>query len=389
MFLATASLSFTASGTRTKFDAMIASVSMPPTAIEFIDNQQHRLLFKGIQAAVEEPLVANAFAIVYDDLGPVRIAGDLIAKQLSKVATVANERAANSGDMAALTALVASRNLFRLVDSDTSGSLDSEEILGAPQLLDLIREVGENDKAAVERFMSEADRDGDGTISFVEFAEASAPRLQLACTAGAEADAQVAAALERARWLFDVLDSDSSGSLDRVELRSPQLLDLIRQAGEDDESAVERFLCEADRDSDGTISFVEFANAAASEPRLQLADEALEAALRQARGTVAVKQGRKFGRKAPGERFDEMLEQCVQWEKDLGCSPEDCDLKEDVSGEDGRMLQVLKGSFAGARCQPIADALRVCYLDYSPLRLGGDLIFKLLRRVVAKSTQTP
>ena len=38
-----------------------------------------------------------------------------------------------------------------------------------------------------------------------------------------------------------------------------------------------------------------------------------------------------------------MLERCLQWEKDLGCDPEDCELSEGGDEEDGRMLQVLKG----------------------------------------------
>ena len=79
-----------------------------------------------------------------------------------------------------------------------------------------------------------------------------------------------------------------------------------------------------------------------------------------------------------------MLEECSRWESELGCSPDDCELTEDCVEEgESRMLQVLQGAFVGARCQPVADALRVGYLEYSPLRLGGDLIFKLLKRVVA------
>ena len=49
-----------------------------------------------------------------------------------------------------------------------------------------------------------------------------------------------------------------------------------------------------------------------------------------------------------------------------------------ICGESG-----LRRAFAGSRCAQISDALRVCYLEYSPLRLGGDLIFKLLKRIVA------
>jgi len=70
------------------------------------------------------------------------------------------------------------------------------------------------------------------------------------------------------------------------------------------------------------------------------------------------------------------------------CTPDACDLPGDDDGGGGgdgddRMLLVLKGAFAGSRCAQISDALRVCYLEYSPLRLGGDLIFKLLKRIVA------
>ena len=85
-----------------------------------------------------------------------------------------------------------------------------------------------------------------------------------------------------------------------------------------------------------------------------------------------------------------MLEECARWESELGCTPNECEVTEQDLEEEGedRMLQVLKGSFVGARCQPVADALRVCYLEYSPLRFGGDLIFKLLKRVVESQLKT-
>ena len=379
-------LSFSATtGTRANFDALIASVTISPKAVEFIDSEKQRLLFKGVIAAVERPMVQNAFAIVYEDLGPVRVAGDLIAKQLVKVAVVANEKAAATGDIAALAALAASRNLFRLVDSDMSGSVDRAELMSSPALLDRIRAGNEDDTAAVNRFMAAADTDGDGVISFLEFVSAagSEPRLQTAVGEGDDAeDAQAVVALTNARALFDFIDSDASGSLSRAELLgSPALLALICDEGEDGAVAVDRFLRAADTDNDGEISFVELISAAASEPRLQMADVALEAAI-QVANDLPKGGGGMFGRKAPGERFDAMLEQCTQWEAELGCTPDDCDLPNE-SKDDTRMLQVLKGSFAGARCRPIADALRVCYLEYSPLRLGGDVIFKLLKRVVA------
>jgi len=383
--IACASLAFSAPASkhRAKFEQLIASVTMPHSAIEFVDSEKQRALFKGALAGTEHPEIYDAFAIVYEELGPVRVAGEMIVGQLAKVATSAVEKAAAAGYVEALATLATSRNLFRLIDSDASGSLDHAELMRSPQLLAVIRNEGEEDAAAVERFMRVADEDGDGSISFVEFANAAASelRLQTADDTNVSADAQIAAALASARELFDLLDADGDSSLDRDELTSsPELLALIRQDGEDDAAAAERFFGAADSDSDGSISFVEFANAAATEPRLQMADVALEAALQKARNRPATKRRGRFGRKSPDERFDEMISSCRQWEDDLGCAlPEEGGNND----EENRLLQVLKGSFAGARCEPVATALRVCYMEYSPLRMGGDLIFKLLKRVVA------
>ena len=247
----------------------------------------------------------------------------------------------------------------------------------------MIRQDGEKDAAAVDRFMAAADKDGDGLVSFVEFANASAaePRLQLSD----DADASALEALTASRALFDLLDSDASGSLDKEELLgSVSLLELIRREREDNAEAVERFMADADGDGDGKISFAEFASAAGVEPRLQMADEALEAARAWADSKEGGKGGGSFGRKSPDERFEEMLSTCTEWETALNWGPTGVEAPSaEGDDEDGRLLQVLKGSFAGARCEPVAEALKQVYIEYSPLRLGGDLIFKLLKRVVS------
>ena len=90
-----------------------------------------------------------------------------------------------------------------------------------------------------------------------------------------------------------------------------------------------------------------------------------------------------------------MLAECLAWEETIvGSSsgdegerhPEEEEGEEGSSssdGESGRLLQVIEGALAGARCKPVTEALLVCYLEYSALRFGGDLIFKLMRRTVA------
>ena len=45
---------------------------------------------------------------------------------------------------------------------------------------------------------------------------------------------------------------------------------------------------------------------------------------------------------------------------------------------DSRRLDILRGCFVGAESDEIVNALRIVYLDYSALRLSGDLIFKIM-----------
>jgi len=305
-----------------KFDRMVSELTVSPSAIECIDSAKQRTLFRGVLAGTSDPQIRNAFAIVYRDLAPIRVAGDLIFGQLASVANTASERV---GDGALVVSdedvLVKSRLLFDYVDGNKSGWLDRDEILASNELMNLIR-VDEDDtpEAAVDRFMELADENGDGEISFVEFA-----------------------------------------------------------------------------------------NATASRSNFRSVDEALTTAMLSATaGEERNKRRGAFGlRRSPVERFDAMLLQCLEWEEVLGCSPndnalqvgdknEECAvdvqlLQKEQDGEageeEGRMLQVLKGSLVGARCEPVVEALKMCYLEYSPLRLGGDIIFKLLTQVV--KTQIP
>jgi len=314
-----------------KFSRMIAELTLSPSAIECIDSTKQRTLFRGVAAATSDPQIQNAFSIVYRDLAPIRVAGDLLFGQLSTVASQAEEQADGALVKADEEVLAASRLVFDYFDGDGSGGLDREELLGSPELMKLVR------------------TEEEGT------------------------------------------------------------------AEDDEEAVVDRFMLLADENGDGVISFVEFANATATRPQLRSVDEALTTAMMSAAsgGGVEGKPKRRgaFGlRKSPDERFDAMLEQCLQWERDLGCAPDDTSAAESTAAdeaeecavdvqilerldegemgeEDGRLLQVLKGSLVGARCEPVVEALKMCYLDYSPLRLGGDIIFKLLTRIV--KTQIP
>ena len=76
--------------------------------------------------------------------------------------------------------------------------------------------------------------------------------------------------------------------------------------------------------------------------------------------------------KKHSDQYDFMVKSFEQWE---GLIP--------TSG-DGRLIQVLDGCFSGAKNQKIVAALKTVYMDYSALRIGGDLVFKLMRKLVER-----
>ena len=100
-----------------------------------------RTLFRGVSAAAEQPAVRNAFSIVYQDLGPIRVAGDLIFNKLKRIASEADTRIAGLEALqsADTNALTAARTLFDVVDEDASGGLTRSELLASPVLLELLR----------------------------------------------------------------------------------------------------------------------------------------------------------------------------------------------------------------------------------------------------------
>ena len=361
--------------------------------------------------------------------------------------------------------------MFSVLDGDSNGFLDRNELLASPEVIALIRNDGEDDTAAVERFLSLADANDDKKISFSEFTSALAPRLATVQSLWQSefdmVDMEAVDSLAKSRKLFDLIDNDNNGFLDEGELlESPSLLALIRDEDteESDAEAVARFMQFADENQDGLISFVEFAIATAKEPRLQLADDTLSAVLslsaqppqqqeeeearqeeeeeeeeeeKEEEGqSISGSDGRRSRsvRASPAERFDSMLAEFLAWDDEEDNHDDDDaaargggggggrgtakmtnnqgqasgaaaaasaaappgvawgsvwgledainDRSEDQTRSgDGRLREVMAGALVGARCPTMVGALRVCYLRYSPLRLGLDLTFSLLKRV--------
>ena len=299
-----------------RFNKMMQACCLPGSAIQCIDDSSMRTLLTGVSAAAAHEGVRRGFSIVYEDLGPARLAGDFIFRTLARAAAEGEERAL--------------------------------ELQGST--------------------VAEGDRERQ---------------------------------LTRARQIFELLDADGSGDIDLAELRqaSPELLTLVRDDGEgkgdaswmDTDAMASRLMGVADENQDGVLSFVEFALAASRQQRLTLADETDEkiAALLEAREASAAsgeasrrEQRHAMSRAKMDARFDEMLAECAEWEATVCGDTDECRVGEGELKDETRMEKVLRGCFEGAKIPELVAALKLVYIDYAPLRLGGDLVYKLMAKVV-------
>jgi hypothetical protein len=267
--------------------------------INLVTSPRFRGLLTGTSVAINDEQVTEAFQVLYEDLGPVRVAGDLIFSKLerelkkSKASNLnENVRALGRDD----SCIEATRKIFDAVDADASGTVSSKELLDS----DLLRSLGQCKDCSCEKkgncqsvanFMDEIDKTHpEGELHFGEFLVAAHHLLY---------------------------DGDASVSL---------------FGGDDAE---------------------------------QLADELLS---ERVPGEVGDKKAEKYSK-----RFDAMCTEFDSWD------PGDSSSK--AEGRNPRLALVLKGCFAGAKLPPVVDALKILYMDFLPLRMAGDLIMKLMRKL--------
>mmetsp|Transcript_87429 Transcript_87429/g.121336 ORF Transcript_87429/g.121336 Transcript_87429/m.121336 type:complete len:179 (+) Transcript_87429:68-604(+) len=127
---------------------------------------------------------------------------------------------------------------FRKLDEDGDGQLDPNEILG-------VAELAEN--PLVQRVISVFDKDGNGTVSFIEFL------LGLAKLAGSTSEEH------KLRFAFAIYDVNKDGFISNGDLFAVMKMMVGDNLGETQlQQLVDRQLVSSDQDGDGKLSFEEF-----------------------------------------------------------------------------------------------------------------------------------
>lgn len=274
-----------------------------PKDIACVPDPRYRALYEGVVSGANEPLVMNAFCIVFEDMLPLRVAGRMIYKHLkSTMEECIKERDSkeqflvNAHGFDIHTLNHGRKAFMAIMQDDTNSNADGQMTMGTlieSGIVDTIVELLEFE--SFDEFVKVMDADEDEKLTFEKFM----------------------VGLQRCKG-----DSSSNGASCDVNCDLSQVLNEIIQ-------------------------------------RMK----PIEAAKKE---TSIDSRKKKYS-----ERFDGMVASFEEWE-DL------------VPSGDGRMLEVLKGSFAGAKNPKIVKALKIVYMDYSALRVGGDLVFKLMEKLVAR-----
>ncbi|GFH45290.1 hypothetical protein CTEN210_01764 [Chaetoceros tenuissimus] len=302
----------------TEFYSMMKEfASYTPKDIASVPDPRYRCLYEGVKEGSNEPLVMKAFAIVFEDLLPVRVAGRMIYRHL-KTTMEASQKNANMEEndlrneygldqnmidqgRIAFTAIMKQDQQY-WHESCRQGQITIDTFVDTG-IVDILMNLLHVD--SFEDFIEAMDIDETETISFKQF------------MIGMHS--------------FSVRADESCGGCCTASTLSKVFTDIYR--------------------------------------RIQ---------------SLSGESGKLAANSKHGEKYEEMVNTFQDWEETIVPSSFANTTTTHERNKSGRMMEVLIGSFAGAKNEKIVLALKIVYIDYSALRLGGDLVFKLMKKIVER-----
>lgn len=307
-----------------------------------VPNPRYRALYYGAHAGYEEPRAYRAFEILYEDMLPIRLAGRMIYRHLKD----AKERAVHS----------------RLLEEEQIRRMLVETTTGIQQMDDPYMDDGRRLFLAIQNGSSSSSSSEEGGNNHNNYVKGEyLTRNQL-------------------------VESDIVSTL--VELSEFHSLD--------------DFLAQFKLEDEGRLSFVNFMiglvevmtlvthndesnNTTTTTTCNNMTFIVQEVELRMGRPMIQIDQARNsHGRnndivslplhknnkkRKHREKFDDMVMAFQLWE-------------DRVPTREGRMPDVIRGCFDGAKNPQIVHALKILYLDFSAIRVTGDLVFQIAKKLL-------
>ena len=342
------------------------------------DGIRYRALYSGVQSASSEPEIIRAFTILFEDYLPIRIAGRRIYGHLTSVMEeVRMERDGeifraielcpdwdDDGGGGETSIVECARGVWDAIMDEVLLADDSlESPAGVVSLSQLIH-------LGVDRYLIEEGVMNDGA-ELEGIVRATVLREKM------DAEGRYAATKQQhpevredaehldmtfptfVKVLYSALSSKrSAGNGDHIVIRA--IIQKLEQRVSDHRMAVRGGLLPENRDVSTLLA------------------------------AKAVRAGSAWGcekRARWSDRFDEYVSTFQLWERRFLSNDGDGEgdrIDVDIEGPKSRRFEILRGCFVGARNKRNVAALKIVYMDYAALRIGGDLIFQLMKKYERK-----
>eukprot|EP00986_Skeletonema_menzelii_P005856 scaffold2191_cov232-Skeletonema_menzelii.AAC.1 len=297
---------------------------------------RYRTLYSGVQAASMEPAVLRSFTVLFEDYLPIRLAGRRIYKHLNNV--MAEVRLERIGEIERARELCSGW--------DWSLKEDGRE---QQHFIEYARRIW--DDLMDEALLLDGDENHTGESGVIPF------------------HCLLRLGLEQV-LMQNQLVTDRA----KLEFITKQI---IQEEGSNSEAESDILYLQRD----DSISFVEFMRLiyhftlTTSESQTRNDETSLIKLMQAIRETALSARPKQAQDTSP--LLAAVAIRSGVWESKF------------MDGDDARLakqpprrLEILRGCFEGARNESVVAALKIVYMDYAALRLGGDLIFKLMSKLV-------
>jgi len=360
------------------------------------DGIRYRTLYSGVQAASTEYDIIHAFIILFEDYLPIRIAGRRIYKHLNNVMDEVREE--RLGEMRRVHEICPSWNDISVSVQGDNGKVVEQNVIDYARyiwdtLMDetLLLKHSLDDVPEEEQSLQEG-----GVISLSQLVELGIDKVMI--QEGIIRDAVELESIMRSAALQEEAELESYYNPKKRRWRGSKV------QNEDDEKYMDMtfpifmkvlYECMQLREEGCNIpTLLQKMEMRISEHHTASGFDDKDISTLLAEKAVlsgsssSCKKRRRFS-----DRFDEFVSTFQLWEtkflqhnKGSNAGSDDVDKKtEELQQEQTtRRFEILKGCFVGARNERNVAALKIVYMDYAALRVGGDLIFSLMSKIADK-----
>jgi len=364
-------------------------ISSSSPVVSALPDRRYRALYQGVEASANEPSVYRAFQVLFTDLLPVRVAGRMVFAHLS---SLLQEQVRYRNNMVKEILLHDENTLSSLHDDNNRIELQEEVDECRSLLYDFV--------VAQEENVVKKEKSKDNMLPLTQLITATTEMIIQEEKEGISENNDFGIifydlSYELFNDLYDEHNNDNNNNQQTKNKKRKGIFQKLRRKKESNNDGDIKMLT-----SDKfLINYLRRQRQYQQSPSLLLQkaiqkinnNKIISSNLHHSDDIkindtkdnnndekTSKKQKKQRQKKKHEERYEHMLQTFATWK----------DLIPPANDNSNRMMDVVRGCFIGATNPSIVEALQIVYVDYTALRVAGDLIFQLVSTIMEKKEKT-